>query len=77
MKTLLWIASGLCMCGSVICFWFFFRLDKSEDRIRYIWTAMWVLPRAIWSGIPGFLLVWDTEIKLAMMKPGKELGKDF
>lgn len=47
------------------------------SRIRYIWTAVWVLPRTIWGSLPGFLLVWDTEIKLAMMKPGKELGKDF
>ena len=47
------------------------------SRIYYTWTAVRVLPRAIWRGLPDFLLVWDTEIKLALMKPGKELGKDF
>ena len=47
------------------------------NRIRYIWTAIKVLPRAIMRGLPDFLLVWDTEVKLAMMKPGTELGKDF
>jgi hypothetical protein len=47
------------------------------NHIRYILIAIRVLPKAILRGIPGFLLVWDTETKLAMMKPGKELGKDF
>lgn len=47
------------------------------NRIRYIWTSIRVLPKSILRSLPGFLLVWDTETKLAMMKPGKELGKDF
>ncbi len=46
------------------------------NRIRYAWTAIRVLPRAIMRGLPDFLLVWDTEIKLARMKPGKLLTKD-
>ena len=44
------------------------------NRIRYAWTALWVLPRAILRGFPGFLLVWDTEIQLAMMKPERGMS---
>lgn len=30
-------------------------------------------PRALVGGLYHFFICWDTEIKLAMMKPGKEL----
>ena len=74
MRIMFWIGIGLFVCGATIVCWTFFRLDKSEDRIRYIRTGVRVLPRAIWRGFPGFLLVWDTEIKLAMMPRGKRLS---
>lgn len=45
------------------------------SRTRHIWTAMRVLPRVIMGILPDFLLVWDTEIKLAMMPPGKGLDR--
>lgn len=77
MTIFLWIISGLCMCGSIVCFVLYCRFPENKARIRYIWTAVRVLPGTIRRALPDLLLVWDTEIKLAMMKPGKELGKDF
>lgn len=77
MKTFLLIVSGLCMCGSIACFLMYCRFDENKDRIRYTWTAIRVLPRTIMGTLPDFLLVWDTEIKLALMPKGKQLGKDF
>ena len=77
MSIMFWIGIGLMVIGAGVAASTYIRLDKNEDRMSYIWTAVRVLPGAIWRALPDFLLVWDTEVKLAMMKPGKELGKDF